>query len=74
MNGTKQLNHEYLTICEVKEYLNISQSKAYELAHRKDFLVCRFGGCIRIPRNAFLAWVEQRTTIPKDLRLQMQTA
>ena len=36
MNETKQLNHDYLTISEVKDYLNISQSKAYELAHRKD--------------------------------------
>ena len=58
MNGTKQLNHEYLTICGHQE-LSEHQSG---------------GGCIRIPRNAFLAWVEQRTTIPKDLRLQMQTA
>ena len=44
MNETKQLNHDYLTISEVKDYLNISQSKAYELAHRKDFPICRFGG------------------------------
>ena len=29
MNETKQLNHDYLTISEVKDYLNISQSKAY---------------------------------------------
>ena len=68
MNGTKQLNHEYLTICEVKEYLNISQSKAYELAHRKDFPVCRFGS-IRIPKAPFLAWIEAKTYLPGSLTL-----
>ncbi|WP_418738266.1 helix-turn-helix domain-containing protein [Dysosmobacter sp.] len=47
--------------------MNISQSKAYELAHRKDFPVCRFGGSIRIPREAFLSWVEQHTCIPNGL-------
>lgn len=74
MNETKQLNHDYLTIADIKNYLNISQAAAYELSHRTDFPVCRFGGCIRIPRDAFLAWVDQRTTIPKDIRLQMRTA
>lgn len=74
MNETKQLNHDYLTIADIKNYLNISQAAAYGLSHRTDFPVCRFGGCIRIPRDAFLAWVDQRTTIPKDIRLQMRTA
>ena len=57
----KSLKNQYLTIAEVKNYLNISQSKAYELAHRKDF---RFGGAIRIPREPFLAWIEQKTYLP----------
>lgn len=54
----------YLTIADIRCYLNISQSAAYELTHRKDFPVCRFGSSIRIPRDAFLAWVEFRTYIP----------
>ena len=74
MNETKQLNHDYLTIADIKNYLTISQAAAYELSHRTDFPVCCFGGCIRSPRDAFLAWVDQRTTIPKDIRLQMRTA
>ena len=69
MNDTKQLNHDYLTISEVKDYLNISQSKAYELAHRKDFPICRFGGSIRIPKAPFLAWIEAKTYLPSGLRL-----
>ena len=40
---------EYMTVAEVRRYLNISQASAYELTHRKDFPVCRFGGSIRIP-------------------------
>lgn len=61
------LKNQYLTVANVGRYLNISQSKAYELAHRKDFPVCRFGGSIRIPREAFLSWVEQHTCIPNSL-------
>ena len=61
------LKNQYLTVANVGRYLNISQSKAYELAHRKDFPVCRFGGSIRIPREAFLSWVEQHTCIPNGL-------
>ena len=60
----KSLKNQYLTIAEVKNYLNISQSKAYELAHRKDFPACRFGVAIRIPREPFLAWIEQKTYLP----------
>lgn len=59
-------NH-YLTIADIKCYLNISQSAANELTHRKDFPVCRFGSSIRIPRDAFLAWVDSRTYIPTAL-------
>lgn len=61
------LKNQYLTVANVGRYLNISQSKAYELAHRKDFPVCRFGGSIRIPREAFLSWVDHHTCIPNDL-------
>lgn len=61
------LKNDYLTVADIKAYLNLSQSKAYELVHRKDFPVCHFGGCIRIPRTLFLAWVEQHTKVPTDL-------
>lgn len=65
--NTTNLKHEYLTVAEIKAYLNISQAKAYELTHRKDFPVCRLGSCIRIPRTAFLAWIRQMTTYPETL-------
>ena len=65
--NSNNLKHDYLTVAEVKAYLNISQGEAYELVHRKDFPVCRFGGSIRIPKEPFLAWVAARTYIPAGL-------
>lgn len=66
---TKQINEasNYLTVADVRRYLNISQTAAYELSHSRDFPVCRFGGSIRIPRDAFMAWVDSRTYIPTVL-------
>ena len=57
----------YLTVEDVRQYLNLSSSKAYALTHQKGFPVCRLGGSIRIPRDAFLLWVEQMSSIPDNL-------
>ena len=65
------LRSEYLTIRDVRQHLNISQAAAYELAKRQDFPTARFGGSIRIPRDAFLAWVRKCTSIPKELKPYM---
>lgn len=62
---------QFLTIRDIQEYLNISKSAAYELTHRKDFPTCRIGGSVRIPRQAFLSWVEMNTSIPPQLRTFM---
>lgn len=70
----KNANTNYMTVADVKNYLNISQAAAYELTHRQDFPVSRIGGSIRIPRDAFLAWVELRTRIPKDVAAVMTAA
>jgi len=59
--------HDYMTVSDVGNFLNISLSKAYELTHRKDFPVCRFGGSIRIPRAPFLSWVKEMTYLPAGL-------
>lgn len=50
-----------LTLPQVGEYLQISRSRAYALAKEKGFPTCTIGGCIRVPREAFLRWVEERT-------------
>ena len=74
MNNVTELMSEYMTVAEVWQYLNISQTAAYELTHRKDFPICRFGGSIRIPRKAFLAWVEMKTSVPHELASYMSIA
>lgn len=58
---------KFLTITDIQDYLNISKASAYNLTHRKDFPVCRFGGSVRIPVEPFLSWVAQNTFIPKSL-------
>ena len=70
MNST---NH-FMTVADVKDYLNISQAAAYELTHRKDFPSTRIGGSIRIPNDAFLAWVDLHTHIPVDVAKAMAIA
>ena len=74
MNSRRISEHEYLTINDVQRHLNISQSSTYELVHRKDFPMCRFGGHIRIPQEAFLAWVDSKTYIPEEISRQMVSA
>lgn len=66
MNNTT--NSRFMTIADVQAYLNISKASAYELAHRKDFPSCRFGGCLRVPVEPFLLWVERNTYLPRTLR------
>ena len=56
---------EYLTVADIRKWLNLSQGAAYALTHRADFPVCRFGGAIRIPRIPFVAWVAEHTSNPK---------
>lgn len=63
----KTIDSMYLTVSDVSSYLNISKSQAYELVHRKDFPVSRFGGAIRVPRELFLQWVQKQTHVPSDL-------
>lgn len=72
--NSKNNQQQFLTISDVQEHLNISQSAAYELTHRKDFPVCRVGGSVRIPREAFLAWVDMKTQITAQLRAYMAAA
>ena len=68
MNTKKEVTlSTYMTVEDVRQYLNLSSSKAYALTHQKGFPVCRFGSSIRIPRDAFLMWVKQMSSIPDNL-------
>lgn len=72
----KEISFEknYLTVADVKSYLCISSTAAYELTHRKDFPVCRLGSSIRIPTQLFLAWVDKHTHVPADLAVKPKEA
>lgn len=65
---------EFLTVADVKNYLKISQSAAYGLTHSKGFPVTRLGSSIRIPKEAFLVWVEANTVIPAGVAEYLRTA
>ena len=49
-----------LTVKQVQEVLRIAKPNAYNLAHQKDFPSIRVGRAIRVPRDAFLRWLEKQ--------------
>ena len=49
-----------LTMRQVQEIMGLSKVKTYELAHTCGFPVVRFGRAIRVPREAFLRWLDQQ--------------
>ena len=40
--------------------LGIGLAHAYEVAHRKDFPTITLGNRIIVPRDKFMAWIEER--------------
>ena len=64
--NNKFAEQDYLTVGDIQRWLNISQGAAYGLVHRKDFPVSHFGSIVRIPREPFLAWVEDNTNNPRN--------
>jgi excisionase family DNA binding protein len=52
-----------LTLKHVQDVLGISRPKTYELAHTRGFPVVRFGRAIRVPREAFLRWLDEQASM-----------
>ena len=50
-----------LTAPEVGEVLGISRASAYELVRSKGFPHMKIGIRILVPRDKFLAWIDQQT-------------
>ena len=50
-----------LTAPEVSEVLGISRAAAYELVHSKGFPHMKVGTRILVPRDKFLAWIDEQT-------------
>jgi excisionase family DNA binding protein len=46
-----------LRMSDVQRFLGLSRPTTYELVHRRGFPAVRFGRVIRVPRDAFLAWI-----------------
>ena len=52
-----------LTAPEVGEVLGISSASAYELVRSKGFPHMKIGSRILVPRDKFLAWIDQQTEV-----------
>ena len=55
-----------LRMKDVQDILGISRPKAYELAHTAGFPVVKFGRTFRVPKAAFVRWLEARTGEQED--------
>ena len=51
----------FLNATMVAKVMGISPSSSYALLHSKGFPTLRVGGRMVVPRDQFLAWVEQHT-------------
>jgi excisionase family DNA binding protein len=49
-----------LTMEHIQQTLGLSRQKTYELPHVRGFPAVRFGRAIRVPRDAFLKWLEMQ--------------
>ena len=52
-----------LTMKHVQDITGLSKPKVYELAHTRGFPVVRFGRALRVPRDAFLKWLDQQAGV-----------
>ena len=50
-----------LRMAEVQQVLRLSRERTYRLPHQKGFPVLKFGRALRVPRDAFLRWVEEQS-------------
>jgi len=51
----------FLNAAIVAKVLGIAPSSSYELMHEADFPVLKIGSRIVVPKEKFVAWVEQHT-------------
>jgi excisionase family DNA binding protein len=49
-----------LTMRHIQEITGLSKPKVYELAYMRGFPVVRFGRALRVPREAFLRWLDEQ--------------
>jgi excisionase family DNA binding protein len=56
-----------LRMKDVQNFLGLSRPKTYELAHTKGFPVVKFGRAIRVPKSAFLRWLDSQARRQEEL-------
>ena len=67
MRTSKYKNYEVLplmlSVPEVGEVLGISRAGAYELVRSKGFPSMKIGTRILVPKDKFLAWIDQQMEV-----------
>ena len=51
----------FLNASTVAKVLGVSSASTYELMHEQDFPVLKVGNRLIVPKEKFIAWVEQHT-------------
>ena len=57
-----------LTVEDVSHVLGIGLAHAYEVAHRRDFPTITLGSRIIVPRDKFMAWIDELAPGRRKLR------
>jgi excisionase family DNA binding protein len=52
-----------MTVEELSDFLRIGRRKTYEVVRSKGFPMIRLGNAYRIPKKAFLTWLEKQTEV-----------
>ncbi len=50
-----------LTVEEAARHLNIGRTLAWQLVRQGEMPSIRLGRCVRVPLNALMAWIAERT-------------
>lgn len=56
-----------LNVREVSDYIGLAMANAYELTKRADFPAFRIGKRVFVPRDQFLAWIDNQVEEKEDL-------
>ena len=74
MQDTHGYLPEVLTVQDVRNFLRVSRTKAYEIAKDPEFPAVIIGGCIRIPRKEFLDWFSDQKNGRIDVSPNLKAA
>ena len=56
----------FLNARTVAQVLGVSASSSYELMHQQNFPSLKIGNRIVVPKERFVQWVEQNTSVGND--------